>query len=95
MKLVPVPDASFLLDAEPMEAHARKPEYPLEFTRLNRQAYLLLSGLVGGMTTIHPMSMEDVEEVVLSRTLSVLSDHAVDRNTGLASGATGIRRTAC
>src|SRR6516165_3561258 len=84
MKLVPEPDVSFLLDADPMEAHARKPEYPPEFTRLNRQSYLLLSGLVGGMTIIPPMSMEDVEREVLSRTLFALSNHPANRSIGVA-----------
>src|SRR4051812_19513322 len=39
MALVPRPDISFLLDADPDAARARKPEYPVDFIRLNRQAY--------------------------------------------------------
>lgn len=94
LKLVPEPDVSLLLDADPMQAHARKPEYPLEFTCLNRQSYMQLSRLVGGMITIPPMSIEDVEREVLSRTLYALSHHAGDRSIGTAAGVTGVRHTA-
>jgi thymidylate kinase len=36
MKFVPIPDISFLLDADPIKARARKPEYPIEFLHSNR-----------------------------------------------------------
>ena len=55
MKLVPRPDISYLLDADPAQARARKPEYPLEFLLSNRQSYLDLSELIGGITVIAPM----------------------------------------
>jgi thymidylate kinase len=69
MKLVPRPDISFVLDADPVMARARKPEYPLEFLRFNRQAYLALSGLIGGMTVIAPMPVRDVEKAILAHAL--------------------------
>ena len=31
IKLIPKPHISFLLDADPVQARARKPEYPLDF----------------------------------------------------------------
>ena len=46
-KLCPHPDVAFLLDADPEKARRRKPEYPLEFLKCNREAYLTLSRLVG------------------------------------------------
>ena len=55
MKLVPRPHVSYLLDADPAQAFARKPEYPLEFLYSSRASYLALSDLVGGMTVIAPM----------------------------------------
>jgi thymidylate kinase len=65
MKIVPRPDISYLLDADPLEACARKPEYPLEFLHSNRQSYLDLSNLVGGMTVLPPMPIEEVRRKVL------------------------------
>ncbi|MBV9342365.1 MAG: thymidylate kinase [Acidobacteria bacterium] len=46
-KLCPRPDVAFLVDADPEKARRRKPEYPLEFLKRNREAYLSLSRLVG------------------------------------------------
>ncbi len=65
MKLVPKPDVSYLLDADPVQARARKPEYPLEFLHTNRQSYLDLSDFIGGITVIAPMSIQDVKRSVL------------------------------
>lgn len=53
LKLVARPHAAYLLDADPEAARARKPEYPLDFLRKNRNAYLALSARAG-MTVIPP-----------------------------------------
>jgi thymidylate kinase len=73
MRLVPKPDISYLLDADPVKARARKPEYPLEFLHTNRQSYLALSDLVGGMTVIAAMPVQEVKRVVLRHALEELS----------------------
>jgi len=73
MKLVPRPDISYLLDADPIQARARKPEYPIEFLYTNRHSYLALSQLVGGMTVIAPMSIRAAEQMILRRTRMELS----------------------
>ena len=73
MKLVPRPHVSYLLDADPAQAFARKPEYPLEFLYSSRASYLALSDLVGGMTVIAPMPASDVERQVLKHALTLLS----------------------
>ena len=65
MKLVPKPDVSFVLDADPAQAFARKPEYPLEFLHLNRKAYLDLSHFLGGITVIPPLPIEDAKAEVM------------------------------
>lgn len=57
VKFVPNPDLALLIDASPESAFARKPEYPLEFLRRNREAYLALSRLAH-MTVIGPDSIE-------------------------------------
>lgn len=73
IRFVPQPRISFLLDADPMEARARKPEYPLEFLQFSRKSYLALSELIDCMTIIAPMAVGDVEQEVLSRTEVALS----------------------
>ncbi len=72
MRIVPKPQISYLLDADPMKARARKPEYPIEFLLINRQSYMTLSDLVGGMTVISPSSIEEVEHTILKHVLNEL-----------------------
>lgn len=73
MKLVPRPDVSYVLDADPEQAFARKPEYPLEFLHFCRASYLTLTHLLGGMTVIPPMPVREVEQEVLRHTQQVLT----------------------
>lgn len=65
IKLVPRPDVSYLLDADPVQARARKPEYPLDFLHINRQAYLDLAALLGGITVIPPLPIPQVHAEIL------------------------------
>ena len=67
LKFVPQPDVSYLLDADPVQALARKPEYPIEFLHSSRASYLALSRLMGGMTIIDPQPVQDVERQVLQK----------------------------
>lgn len=62
---VPRPGVSYVLDADPVQARARKPEYPLEFIYENRRAYLDLSRLIGKITIIPPGSIAEVKRAVL------------------------------
>jgi len=83
MKLVPRPGASFILDADPVQARARKPEYPLEFIYINRRAYFDLSELIGGMTVIAPGTIGEVQEQVLRRALgNIEAGEGGSRRTG-------------
>src|SRR5271170_1428879 len=61
MMFVPRPHVSYILDADPVQARARKPEYPVEFLHTSRASYQALSELLGGMTVIPPMPVKDVE----------------------------------
>jgi len=65
MKLVPQPDAAFVLDADPIQARRRKPEYPIEFLHLNRASYRTLSQLIGGLTFIDPLSEPETAQRVM------------------------------
>ena len=58
MGLIPKPDIAFVVDADPEAAHIRKPEYPLEFVRQNRDSYIALSHVVR-MTVLPPRSVEE------------------------------------
>lgn len=57
LRLTPKPDVAFLVDADPEEACARKPEYPLDFVRRNREAYLRLAR-IAGITVLPSGSIE-------------------------------------
>lgn len=73
MMLVPRPHISYLLDADPIQARARKPEYPIEFLYTNRSSYLALNKLVGGMTVIAPMPIREAEQAILMHARKELS----------------------
>lgn len=73
LHLVPKPDLAFVVDADPETAHLRKPEYPLDFVRTNRDSYLALSRLVRGMTVLEPLSVDEttanIRELIAKRYL--------------------------
>ena len=73
MKIVPRPNISYVLDADPVMARARKPEYPLEFLCTNRESYQTLCHLIGGMTVIAAMPVKDVKHAVLRYALEQFS----------------------
>lgn len=80
MKVTPRPDISYLLDSDPVQARARKPEYPIEFLYLCRASYLTLSDLVpGGMTVIPPMPLQDVGRLVLQYSQNLFSADGIRR----------------
>jgi thymidylate kinase len=78
LALVPKPDVAYILDADPVAAFARKPEYPLEFLRRNREAYLTLSRLTGDITVIEPLSVEAAAVRIREAWLRTLSQREVD-----------------
>lgn len=72
LKMIPHPHSAFLLDAEPAQARARKPEYPLEFLNGNRARYIALGKLAGGMTVVGPLALKDVSLIVLQELSTAL-----------------------
>jgi thymidylate kinase len=64
LRLVPKPDLAYVVDADPEAAHQRKPEYPPEFVRRNRDSYITLSRLVRGMIVLAPLSVEETVEKI-------------------------------
>ena len=63
-RLVPRPDIAYLLDADAEAAFSRKPEYPLEFLKQYRRAYFLVRELVGRMTLIPALPLEETSRAV-------------------------------
>lgn len=63
LQVIPKPDVAFLLDAKPEEATARKPEYPLEFVRRNKEAYRTLANLAG-MTILPSSAIPEVSQAI-------------------------------
>lgn len=59
LRLIPKPDIAFIVDADPEAAHIRKPEYPLDFVRTNRDSYIKLSRIIRSMTVLAPLSVEE------------------------------------
>lgn len=72
-RFVPRPHVSFLLDADPEQAYARKPEYPIEFLRSNRAAFRTVSELIGGITAIESLPVQEVAREVLGLVGTALS----------------------
>lgn len=64
MSCVPRPDITFVLDADPVAARARKPEYPVEFLHQCRAAYLKLAELLGDVTVVPALGIADAQHFV-------------------------------
>lgn len=66
LMIAPTPDLSYLLDAVPEVARARKPEYPLDFMHKYRNSYLELRKMAG-LQLIPASDPDDVHLAVLDR----------------------------
>lgn len=86
MWMAPRPDLGILLDAEPEQARARKPEYPVEFLIGNRRRYIELRDLIGQIELIRPMPAAEVHAEIGSRMIAVLeTDHRQEPGRTTAS----------
>lgn len=84
--IVPKPDVAFLLDADPVAAYARKPEYPLEFMKKCRRAYFDLAALLGNLVVIPALALPEAKIAVVKAAEHSL--HTSGRSTSLESGVT-------
>jgi thymidylate kinase len=73
LKIVPQPHIAWVVDADPVVAQARKPEYPLDFVRRNREAYLNLARLSGTMTVVQPDSIPAMTGKIRKQMLHALT----------------------
>jgi thymidylate kinase len=83
MTFVPKPNISYFLDADPLQARVRKPEYPLEFLLFNRESYLKLADVVGGITVLGTMPIQDVGRQVIELALKELSYRNAPAHPGM------------
>lgn len=74
LAFVPKPDVAYIIDADPDAAYARKPEYPLQFLRRNRDAYLDFSRLAGNVSVIEPLPVEAASVRIRQAFLQKLSE---------------------
>jgi thymidylate kinase len=77
-KIVPKPQISYFLDADPAKARERKPEYPLEFLHTNRQSFLELSDQIGGISVIPSMPIQEVKRAIFRLAFEKISFRALD-----------------
>lgn len=63
LRLIPHPDIAYLLDADPVLARARKPEYPVDFLSATRACYLALSK-IAGMNVVHAGTPQEVSNSI-------------------------------
>ena len=80
---VPRPVVAYILDADPEAARARKPEYPIDFLHLCRSAYMRLAQMLGTLTIIPPLPLEDAKRAVenaFTRAVAAQSDEARSYN---------------
>jgi thymidylate kinase len=66
LKLSPRPDLSYVLDAVPEEARARKPEYPVDFMQRQRKSYMRLHRMAG-LQIIPAGRPEEVHAAIVDR----------------------------
>lgn len=81
---VPQPDVAYLLDADPVAAYARKPEYPVEFMKKCRRAYFDLAAILKTTTVIPALALPDAKLAVLRAAQGELA--AQGRTADLVSG---------
>ena len=83
--LVPRPDIAYLLDADPIAAYLRKPEYPVEFMKKCRRAYFELASLLKTMTIIPALALPEAKLAVLKAAERELA--AQGKTADLVSGS--------
>lgn len=81
LAMVPRPDVAYLLDADPAEAYARKPEYALDFMTRCRQAYFDLAALLGTMTIVPAVGIGEARRAVVDATQQRLAASAKPSNS--------------
>jgi thymidylate kinase len=79
LRLVPKPDLAFVVDADPVAAQARKPEYPLDFVRRNRESYLRMAELTRSVIVVEPDSIDAMKTRIRNEMLQTLAQTHSDQ----------------
>src|SRR5689334_7515037 len=79
-RLVPLPDLAYLLDADPVAAYARKPEYSVEFMKKCRRSYYELAALLGTMTLVPALELPEAKIAVLRTAERVIRKAGYERD---------------
>ncbi len=82
LSFIPKPDVAYIIDADPVAAIARKPEYPLDFLHRNRQAYLDMSRIAGNITVIEPGTVEAMQANVRRKLTQALPSRGTPQVRG-------------
>jgi thymidylate kinase len=86
--IVPRPDVAYLLDVDPEAAVRRKPEYPLEFMRSCRAAYMDLARELWTMTVIPISPLPQARKAVVDALFVALAERKrVEENRDLQPAA--------
>lgn len=75
-KITPRPDIAYLLDADPIAARERKPEYPVAFMQECRLSYNSLAKMLGSMTLIPALELKEARQRVTDAFFALLLSRA-------------------
>lgn len=84
---IPCPDVAYLLDADVEAARARKPEYPVEFMHKCQNSYMKLAKMLGYLTVIPPLPLEEAKHAVLRAFNRVVQPRLAQKNAELDTAA--------
>lgn len=84
---IPCPDIAYLLDADVDAARARKPEYPVEFMHNCRASYMRLAKMLGYITIIPPLPLEEAKNAVVRAFTRVMQPHVAGKKAELDTAA--------
>jgi thymidylate kinase len=87
-KMVIEPDLPYLLDTDVEAAHARKPEYPLDFMHKCRAAYFQLAQILGTLVIIPALPLNEAKDAVVT----VCDKAILARELGVALEQLGVER---
>src|SRR5262249_46116297 len=87
-KITPEPDLQYLLDTDVEAAHARKPEYPVDFMHKCRAAYFQLAQILGTMVIIPALPLSEAKDAVVT----VCDKAILARELGVRLEELGIER---
>ena len=67
LRCTPSPHVAFLLDADPLQARARKPEYSVEFLQKTRESYGVVCQLAKEITIVEPLPQSEVQRFIVQK----------------------------